>query len=58
MILFFRFNDVTYDWEGDNHTLSYPHILKLTKRLELATQLVISNSKYASTEYQVRLRDN
>ena len=50
------FNDYNFDWsENDNHTLVYPHILKLTKRLELATQLEIVKNKYAATEYQVSL---
>ena len=46
-------NDISYDWEHDlNHTLVYPELQKLTKRLELASQFKISH-KTASTEYQV-----
>ena len=48
------FNDFDYDWSGENnHKLVYPHLLKLTRRLELATQLVIGQNKYCATEYQV-----
>ena len=48
------FNDFDYDWSGENnHKLAYPHLLKLTRRLELATQLVIGQNKYCATEYQV-----
>ena len=48
------FNDFDYDWSGENnHKLVYPHLLKLTRRLELATQLVIGQNKNCATEYQV-----
>ena len=48
------FNDYNYDWSGkNNHTLVFPHLLKLTKRLELATQLEIGLNRFAATEYQV-----
>ena len=48
------FNDFDYDWSGkNNHKLVYPNLLKLTRRLELATQLVIGQNKYCATEYQV-----
>ena len=48
------FNDFDYDWSGENnHKLVYPNLLKLTRRLELATQLVIGQNKYCATEYQV-----
>ena len=48
------FNDFDYDWSGENnHKLVYPNLLKLTRRLELATQLVIGQNKNCATEYQV-----
>ena len=47
------FNDLKYFEENDTQSkLIFPHLHKLSKRLELATQLKI-NLKYASTEFQV-----
>jgi hypothetical protein len=45
------FNDVDHDWLGSNVTIIFPNLVKLTRKLELATQLIIRN-KYSSTEYQ------
>ena len=53
------FNDYEYDWSDENDSafqkkrLVFPYLIKLTKRLELATQFVIGRNKYAATEYQV-----
>ena len=44
-------NDLNYTDHGTK--MVFPHLNKLSRRLELATQLKI-NMKYASTEYQVR----
>lgn len=46
------FNDVQFDWNSSNENI-FPHLKKLTKRLELATQLIINGKSTASTEYQV-----
>ena len=45
------FNDLKYSENGTK--LVFPHLHKLTKRLELATRLKI-NMKFASTEFQVK----
>ena len=47
-------NDIQYDWEESKHTLAYPQLIKLAKRLELASQFVV-RTKTSSTEFQVSI---
>ena len=41
-------------WEESNQTLAYPQLIKLAKRLEMASQFVI-RTKTSSTEFQASI---
>ena len=55
-------NDIQYGWEESNHTLPYPQLIKLAKRLELASQFVIrtktSSTEFQASSYQLNLRND
>ena len=55
-------NDIQYGWEESNHTLPYPQLIKLAKRLELASQFVIrtktSSTEFQASSYQIKLRND